>query len=292
MSLSDQYWVRPKDSKITWEDINFFNNEFQLVDKTTSTFFSTGTKAHAHPNNTSDGNLTKEWFVRDGVRMLRKGGYWNNQEPYNEVLATELHKRLLSEHDYVRYHLEVDTSGPVSVCANFLTDVEEYVPAMYVMQAFEQDASTNDFNHYIRCCAQLGVKDARSALERLIVCDDILANSDRHFRNFGIVRNVETLECRPAPIFDSGTSLWCDVDISNLEKGDFSYISKQFEPSSSRQMLLIEDMSWFDSNKLEGFVDTALSILAQNQHLEARLPYLRRGLERRISRMIDIAEWS
>ena len=65
----------------------------------------------------------------------------------------------------------------------------------------------------------------------MIVCDDIMANTDRHFRNFGIVRNVETLECRPAPIFDTGTSLWCDVELAALGAAETSFESKQFETS-------------------------------------------------------------
>ena len=28
LSLSDQYWICPKDSNLTWEEINFFSNEF------------------------------------------------------------------------------------------------------------------------------------------------------------------------------------------------------------------------------------------------------------------------
>ena len=111
------------------------------------------------------------------------------------------------------------------------------------MREFEQDALTSDFDHYLECCSRLGASDARAALERLIVCDDIIANTDRHFRNFGIIRNMETLECRPAPIFDSGTSLWCERDLAALMEGDFSFTSKQFEASPARQMLLVEDLS-------------------------------------------------
>ena len=57
-------------------------------------------------------------------------------------------------------------------------------------------------------------------------------------------------------------------------------------------MLLVEDMDWFDSDKLEGFVDEAIEILSKNDALTARLPYLKEALTWRLERMIDIAEWS
>ena len=28
LSLSDQYWIKPINSKLTWDKINFFNNKF------------------------------------------------------------------------------------------------------------------------------------------------------------------------------------------------------------------------------------------------------------------------
>lgn len=47
----------------------------------------------------------------------------------------------------------------------------------------------------------------RKFLDYLLAFDFIMVNTDRHFGNFGAVRNIETLEwLGPAPVFDSGTS--------------------------------------------------------------------------------------
>lgn len=108
----------------------------------------------------------------------------------------------------------------------------------------------------------------------MIVCDDVLANRDRHFRNFGIVRNVETLACRPAPLFDASSSLWCNVDDAMLSRGEHGFTSRQFYENPARQLLLVEDFSWFDAVKIEGFVDEAMDILGQNDELEHRLPFI------------------
>ncbi len=138
----------------------------EQVDELTSSLTHAKGGLHAHPDNASDGNLAKEWVARDGMRMLRKGGLRNNQEPFNEVVATALHKRLLGKGSYVAHELDEGSSPIFSLCPNFLTDEEEYIPAMYVMRAFEQGSSISDFDHYLECCSRLGVEDTRGALER------------------------------------------------------------------------------------------------------------------------------
>lgn len=292
LSLSDQYWIRPAESGLRWEDVNFFTNSFDAVDRATAQFFAEEPGIHAHPQNTSDGNLEKTWLTAQGVRTLAKGAAHNGQEPYNEVVATALHRRLLSPSEYVEYRLDDSASPARCLCANFLTDEEEYVPALHVMEARRQAPNESDYQHFLTSCDQLGVTGEAAALDRMIVCDDILANTDRHFRNFGIIRNVETLACRPAPIFDSGTSLWCDTDDAALARGEHSFASKQFYANPAKQLLLVQDFSWFDPARLDGFIDEAIEILSGDMAIAHRLPFVRRALEFRISRMAEIAEWS
>lgn len=291
LSLSDQYWIRPTGSLVRWEDINFFNNSFERVSLATAEFTPQAKHVQAKPDNTSDGNLQKHWICREGTRMLMKGGTHYGQEPYNEVVATALHKRLLNPQDFVSYTLEGEGATALSCCADFLTDEEEYVPAFYVERHLEQGSAT-DYEHYLSCCASLGATDTQRALDQMIVCDDIIANHDRHHRNFGLVRNVETGKCRPAPIFDSGSSLWCDIVTSQLAAGEHSFSSKQFHESPAKQLLLVEDMSWIDLSALDGFVDEAMEILAKNEALAARLPYIESALAWRVERMRHIVEWN
>ena len=86
--------------------------------------------------------------------------------------------------------------------------------------------------------------------------------------------------------------LWADVPLADLKRGEFSFQSKQFDPNPARQLLLVEDMSWFEPDDLDGFVDQAIQILARNPLLSESLPFIRRSLERRVARIIDIREWS
>jgi len=291
LSLSDQYWIRPFGSQLAWSDINFFNNDFEEVAQRTAAV-AAQPEVRAHPANTSDGNLEKTWVVRAGNRMLRKAGRHNNQEPFNEVVATALHRRLLADGDYVSYELEGEGVDARSLCPDFVSDEEEYIPAMYVMRVLRETADKNEYQHYLACCEALGAQGVKESLDRMIVCDDMLANFDRHFRNFGIVRNVETLECRPAPLFDSGSSLWCNISTSELKSGQRSFTSRQFYDNPGQQLLLVDDFSWFSASSLDGFLDEAMGVLGQNEALEVRLPFVRAALQWRIERMVDIVEWS
>lgn len=63
LSLSDQYWIRPKESEIKWQNVNFFDNAFSddigniLFGKSSSS----GKISLMSPDNTSDGWLKKKW---------------------------------------------------------------------------------------------------------------------------------------------------------------------------------------------------------------------------------------
>ena len=76
LSLSDQYWLCPKDAKIVWEKINFFENPFS--EDVGNALFGKAEQGReinlTSPDNTSDGWLKKKWKIIDGKRCLIKGG--------------------------------------------------------------------------------------------------------------------------------------------------------------------------------------------------------------------------
>ncbi|MDO5120168.1 MAG: hypothetical protein Q4D48_08785, partial [Coriobacteriales bacterium] len=82
------------------------------------------------------------------------------------------------------------------------------------------------------------------------------------------------------------------TSLADLQCGGFSFQGKQFDPNPARQLLYVEDMSWFEAENLDGFVDQAIEILACNPLLAERLPFVRRSLERRVARIVDLREWN
>lgn len=135
LSLSDQYWICPEGSGLTWEQVNFFDNDFS--DDIGDVLFGTNKKPNAldfsSPDNTSDGNLKKRWKVIDGKRCLVKGG--SNpfrQQPFNEVIAAGVMERLGIPH--VPYTVTWNKEAPYSVCEDFVSENTELVPAWRIIQ--------------------------------------------------------------------------------------------------------------------------------------------------------------
>ena len=104
LSLSDQYFLKPVKSNITYDNVNFFDNDFDFAEFMEASL-SKNSKTIVReeslktPNNTTDGMLKKAWIIENNIRYLLKGGYKNEiLQPFNEVLASEICKRLGFDH--------------------------------------------------------------------------------------------------------------------------------------------------------------------------------------------------
>lgn len=267
LSLSDQYWVKRVDEDLLWENINFFDNEFsEDIGKILFDGGKTSVKLDLNtPDMTSNGNYEKRWKIIDGDRYLVKaGGKMINQEPFNELIATKLYERILNENEFVKYKIIYDDRA-LSICKNFITKDTELVPTWKINEYFDFKENENKYEHYIRCLNELNIKDAKILVDKMIVCDFILANKDRHFNNFGVIRNVETLEFeKVAPIFDNGCSLWYDEN--DMYVGKF-FLTKPFQEYEKDQIDLVKDFTWLDINKLDDFDLEVRRILSSNKLL-------------------------
>lgn len=270
LSLSDRYWLNDSENPQRWEDVNFFDNDFtdELGVMTLGQSLSENPSLMS-PNATLGGDLSKKWKCMDGKRILLKAGTGiAQQEVANEVIATELHSRLLEPGEAVRYWVVSSGGELYSACENMLEGNEELITARDIMATRTKPNDMNEYRFLIEAYRQLGFDDAERKLEKMFVCDYILANQDRHWRNFGVLRDAGTLEyTRIAPIYDNGTCLWCRSYALDLSTG---YIAKPFgrrgmEPD--RQLALFTDWSWFDPSKLGGFQDDVVSLLSQNRNL-------------------------
>lgn len=295
LSLSDRYWIDDVAAPQQWEKINFFDNEFtDDLGLLTLGQQSSGNPSLMSPNSTLGGDLNKKWKIVNGERILLKtGSALFRQEIQNEVAATALHRRLLEENEYVSYFLHREGRSNYSACRNMLNDDEELITAYDVICNRKKPSSMNDYQFLISCYEQLGIPDAEEMLTKMFVCAYILANEDRHWRNFGVIRNVETLEYTTvAPVFDSGTCLWCRAEMLEMSS-DFSYIAKPFGAngmSPDRQLELFHNFTWFDEKKLEGVVDEIMEILQTNDNISVkRLKNVKYGLKNNLENACEYA---
>lgn len=291
LSLSDQYWVKEVNEDVSWESINFFDNEFS-EDIGKNLFENKKLMTHISlnsPDMTSNGNYEKRWKIIDGDRyLLKSGSKIYNQEPFNELIATKLYERILNKGEYVEYSIIFGNGRAISKCKNFITKDTEIVPAVRINE-FVSD-NENKYNHYIKCLKELGIKDAEESLDKMIVCDYLIANKDRHFNNFGAIRDVNTLEFTGVcPIFDNGSSLWYDEN--DMYVGEF-FLTKPFKEYENEQLDLVKNLDWLDVSKLDDFPDEVRRILSLNKLLsKERIDKIVREVELRIKTVKDLKKF-
>ena len=284
LSLSDHYWICPKGSDMTWENVNYFQQLFagDVGKLLFGEIIPGGRVDRASPDNTTDGRLKKRWEVIDGVRCLKKGGtgpLW--QEPLNEAFAAAVMRNLGVPH--VNYSVVWEDGLPYSVCPDFLTPETEFVTAYQICETRPMTPGGDLYTHYLGCCNALGIPGVRDSLDCMIVVDYILANSDRHYGNFGALRNADTLEwLGPAPLFDNGTSLWSDTVTAFITPANGNR-SRAFFRNHYDQLCLVTSFGWLDIPALDGIADACAKALAASPLIdEERRDAICRATQKRI----------
>lgn len=269
LSLSDQYWIKPFDSEIEYKDINFFEHDFEDSEFTSVTFSNTrdsNTKISLiSPNNTTDGRLKKTWIIENEKRYLLKGGYKNEvMQPFNEVLATMICKRLGFKH--IPYTIDVIKDKIVSKCECFINKDTELVSAYQILH--NNCNKDEAYETYIKILENNGIDKAREEIENMFILDFIMLNEDRHLNNFGIIRNVENLNwIETAPIFDTGQSLnildYNDKELVINGDGRFFYDMDKFDTIIN----YIKNIKRFDLSKLDGICEEFDDLLHKYQNI-------------------------
>lgn len=260
LSLSDQYWIKEEDSNIKWENINFFNNDFKYKGYLEASL-SSSKNSHIHkaelmsPNNTTDGMLQKGWIIEDGKRVLVKGIYQvSREEPINEWLASEICDRLGFVH--CEYSIDIIDNKIVSKCDNFISENEELVSAYDVFNSKKKENHISDYEHYVRILEEHKIPLARKNVEDMFILDYLIVNIDRHMKNFGIIRDVQTLVWkRVAPIFDNGESMQCDKLTNEINfVTNYGKFFSNTHKNYNDILGYIENISRIDLTKLNGLV--------------------------------------
>ena len=272
LSLSDQYWLKPEDSNILYDVINFFDNDFdyaEFMEASLSTNSKPITKEASlkTPNNTTDGMLKKAWIIDNGTRYLLKGGYKNEiMQPFNEVLASEICNRLGFNH--VEYTIDTYKDMVVSKCPCFITKNTELITCHQIINDMKRHDSIEDYEEYIKKLEEHNIENAREKIENMYILDYIIMNEDRHLNNFGIIRDVNNLKWLDiAPIFDNGQSLnieyYDEEEVHISGKGRIFYEVKTFDEI----IKVVKNLKRIDISKLDGLVEWFDELLHKYQYI-------------------------
>ena len=294
LSLSDQYWLKPYNLDTCYDDINFFDNDFEYTEFMEASLSKnskiiTNDKSLRTPNNTTDGMLKKAWIIENGTRYLLKGGYKNELlQPFNEVLASEICTRLGFNH--VEYSIDTYKDIVVSKCPCFINKDTELITCHQIRSDMKRHNDINDYEEYIKVLENHGIKDARIKLENMFIIDYLIMNEDRHLNNFGIIRDVNTLKwIDVAPIFDNGQSLnieyYDEEELHVSGEGRLFYEVKPFEEI----ITIVKNIKRIDLSKLDGIVEWFDLLLHKYQYLtnfsDSRINKLCILLNRQINRL-------
>ena len=301
LSLSDQYWLKDVNSAVKWDDINFFTNDFEYeayldasLDSSSKSIVSLDKNIFKSPNNTTDGMLQKGWIIESGKRVLVKGTYTSNkEEPINEYLASQICKRL--GFDYCNYEVEwSDKTKLISKCNDFINENEELISAYDIYNSEKKPNNISDYEFYIQILEKHNVPNARENMENLFILDYLMLNNDRHLKNFGIIRNVNTLKWeKVAPIFDTGESMQCDkyTDEINFSSGKGKFFSNTDKDYEDILKIIGKNILRVDLSKLKGICDDYRLILEKYQDKldmsDKRKEKLVSGLNKRITKLSE-----
>lgn len=206
LSLNDSYWVVPGDFSGTFAQYNLYENRFSEIlslvaytgiGQSDATFTTS-------PELTTNGMLPKAWrFIEGKGIYLYKGGTFGaanaGKEPYSEFYASQVAQAMGLK--AVSYELE-NWKGILASRCKLFTDIDtSYIPIGRIVREGGLKACLDYYE-------KLG-PEAYEQIKSMLVFDAVIYNEDRHFGNFGVLRNNHSgAVIGSAPIFDNGLSLF------------------------------------------------------------------------------------
>lgn len=212
VSLHDTFWVKRIDSKLSWEKVSPFRNNYSKVISTYALeglYIGNSDKNYFSPVVGTDGSFPHTWkyseqcikFIKAGSKYTL-GGSNSGREPYSEYYASVISEYLGFNHvEYtIRNHIRHDNKvDVVTECDCFTSEKLGTVTAHLL--------GLHTYEEVIEYCKNLS-QNAYDTIINMLFLDCLLINTDRHFSNIEFFIDNDTLEVVDiAPIFDNNYSL-------------------------------------------------------------------------------------
>lgn len=287
LSLNDSYWVVPNGFKGKFADYNLYENRFSEALSLVAYTGVGGSKEafSTSPELTTNGMLRKAWrFIEDDGIYLYKGGTQGaanaGNEPYSEYYACQIADTMGIS--CVRYDLE-NWKGILASKCRLFTDINtSFVPIGRILDKLTLKEALDYYK-------ALG-DDFSDQLCSMLVFDALIYNEDRHFGNFGVLRdNHSGRIVSPAPIFDNGLSLFNFAMPEDLKTLD-EYAKTRSNPYRiSYEDVCREVMSAKQKAQLRRMIGFRFKRHPLLNLPEERLSAIEKQLGRRVNELLSIA---
>lgn len=224
LSLTDCYWIKPTHSTLRWNQVSLYKNDFK-DDLDLSLRGSLLYRGYT-PSASLSGDLQKKWVInrKSGIRYLIKGNSTKGcVQSLSEVLASRIYNEQPYKIEYTPYNtikLKNNSKTELGCCCPIFTSEKlEFVSAADLVNAVRPDAKVkNGFEIYKDILKKSGI-DCDRFYDMQISVDFIITNTDRHYNNFGVLRDPDTLSLiKPAPIYDSGNAMFYNYSYIPVSK--------------------------------------------------------------------------
>ena len=286
LSLNDSYWVVPQGFTGTFAQYNLYENRFsEILSLVAYTGIGQSDAAFTtSPELTTNGMLPKAWrFIEGEGIYLYKGGTFGaantGNEPYSEFYASQVAQAMGL--DAVAYELE-NWKGILASRCKLFTDIDtSYIPIGRIVR----EGGLKACLEYYR---QLG-PEAYEQVRSMLVFDAVIYNEDRHFGNFGVLRDNHTGKVTgAAPVFDNGMSLFnfaMPEDFKDLD----SYARTRGTPYGiSFETVCREVMGPVQMGQLRKLIGFTFQRHPRLNLPDDRLLAIERHLQKRVRQLLDL----
>lgn len=287
LSLNDSYWIVPQGFDGTYEQYNLYENKFsEILSLVAYTGVGHSNEAFTtSPELTTNGMLPKGWrFIENDGIYLYKGGTTGasntGNEPYSEYYACQIAEAMGL--NVVHYDLE-NWKGILASKCRLFTDINtSYIPIGRIVRDGGLKACLEYYGN-------LGTEYLEQ-IKSMLVFDAVIYNEDRHFGNFGVLRDNRSGKITaPAPIFDNGLSLF-----NFATKEDFENLDSYAKTRSTPYGVLFEDvcaevMGKTQTAQLRRLIDFKFTRHSSINLPDWRINALEEHIQKRVVQLLDIS---
>ncbi len=276
-SLSDHFWYRAPGSSARWEDVNFFDNDWD------GTFYASilagdydGLSACSPdiPDVTTRGHLRKAWEKSsEGICLLKQTRRDDGADLVGSLLASQLCALLFGRDAYQPLSAREVNGRTFSASPLMLSRDEELVQgrrlyAMYGIQREEADefAKSTSPQAIADAFSRMGLEGHSAHVAKIAAFKNLSLLNDIHCGNYGVIRNAKTGEYRFAPPFDYDRSFGFPNDGCPYEVFcAYPQHAALFCARSFSDLDPTWDWGWYDPRALEGFEERIVEAYASLQ---------------------------